>query len=451
MRAMILPLVVAGALLSACTVQDKDKDDDEGGSGGSGASSGQGGSGGVGGGGPGGAGPGGSGGSGGLPKGAPGWTLVKLMNDERNPDDIVFHEGNDLVTGIFFNGLDDGYIATSGDEGTFNDGGAIFRAKQKQVTEVLFGGDDKGSTCFGGAVTYAGVQKTKSGYVAMAHACELVVSEDGGKSFGFKAVGAGKPFGIERVLAYRETATGAMLVRDTGVVSVTTSPPGPNAIWDDVWAPNGVPPTPDPVPDDQCQKGPRGLNVPALSQAVYVSPDGQFIAYPSSANDDPQICVSTDGGRSFYPKFLPGVAEDVLFAPPNGVVFASPVVGVTFYANNIYPGRGYIYRTVDKGNTWAKVELPADVANKEIELMGGFFAPDGQHGWIVGYNYENSIALLLKTSDAGATWSSASGDLAAKISEANGGKLRTGFALDANHLWVGGEYGVLMANEAGGE
>ena len=37
------------------------------------------------------------------------------------------------------------------------------------------------------------------------------------------------------------------------------------------------------------------------------------------------------------------------------------------------------------------------------------------------------------------------------IMDAGGGKLWTGFALDEDHLWVGGEYGLLMASSTGGE
>jgi hypothetical protein len=460
MRSMILPLVILGTLsVAACTIQDNDKDqdsDDNGGAG-RGASSGQGGAGsggvsGVGGAGTGGSGTGGTGTSGtggGAMPGAKGWTAMPLVDDKRT-ENTVFHSGNDMVTGIYFNSLNEGFVATTGSNQTFSQGGALFRATQKQVTDIAIGGDGL-VKCLLGSLNFVGVEKTSKGYVARAHACELIASEDGGKSFVVQAVGVGDPFGIERVLAFRETGSGALLVRDSGVVSVTTAAPGPNAIWDDTWAPEGAPPTPNPLPADQCQGRPDGPLNPPLSTSVYVSADAKFIAYTSSPNDNPQICISNDGGKSFYPKVLPGVAADVLFAAPMGVTFANDTTGITWYANNIYPGATYIYRTTDSGNTWAKVDVPTDIAGKDVELNTGFFAPDGQHGWIVGYNFSNKIALMLKTSDGGATWSTASGDLAAKVSEAGGDKLRAGFALDAYHLWVGGDRGILMANEAGGE
>ncbi len=389
-------------------------------------------------------------GSGAGTPGEPGWTIVPLIDDETNPDSIVYHAGNSLVTGIHFASLDQGVLVVTGDNQTFSDGGAVFGATQKEVTDVRFGGDGTG-LCLLGTVDFQGIVKTSDGYVAMAHACDLISSKDGGATFGIEPVGVGEPFGIEQILAFRESGSGAMLVRDTGVVSRTTTKPGPNAIWDDSWAPRAIPPIPDPVPADQCQSGPDSQNVPAVAQATYVSQDGQFIAYTASPDYDPQICISTDGGVSFFPKILPGVAEDVLFAPPTGVVFTSATNGITWHATNIYPGAAYIYRTTDGGETWAKVELPAEVASKSLELKHAFFAPDGQHGWLVGYNYDNSIALMLKTSDGGASWKLSGGDLAAKVSDAGGGKLFTGFALDEHHIWVGGEYGIFAANAAGGE
>lgn len=207
---------------------------------------------------------------------------------------------------------------------------------------------------------------------------------------------------------------------------------------------------PDPVPADECQVGPRG-GVPVQRTRVYVSPDGNFIAYVASPDFDPQVCVSSDGGKTFYPKLLPGVAADAQGSTPSGVTFANATTGIAFWASSIYPGLGYVYCTTDAGQTWAKVDLPSDVAQTSIELASAFFAPDGAHGWIVGYDYDSSTALLLRSDDGGATWKRSSGDLASKVAQAGGGKLFTGFALDADHIWVGGEYGVLAASDSGGE
>lgn len=380
--------------------------------------------------------------------GTPGWTAVPLIDDTTDPERTIFRTGNDLISGIYFSSLDDGLVTTIGDEQTFGNGGAVFKATQKQVTNVLFGGNRNG-LCLLGTINFLGIEKLDDRIVALTHACDIVSSKDGGASFDIEANGVDQ-FGIQQVLAMRSRADGTFAALNSRYFAKTSGAPGPNSIWDDVYAPEAVPTTPNPLPADQCQQGPTG-SVPIQRGRVHVSQDGQFVAYSATQDDEAVVCVSHDGGVSFFPKKMTGVGEDAAGFPPSGVAFTSPTVGIAFWGNNIYPGQQYILRTTDAGETWTAVAVPADVAQKSIEFQNAFFAPDGQSGWIVGYNYENSIALMLKTTDGGLTWSSASGDLAAKVNAAGGGKLFTGFALDANHLWVGGERGVLMANEAGGE
>ncbi len=389
----------------------------------------------------------GGGGDGGAPA-QKGWRALPLIDDESDPDNVIFHAGNDRVMGITYRSASDGFVLTAGANASFQNGGAIFHANAQGADKVLFSGDGTGVTLLG-SIDFRGLEPMPNGYVALAYASDVIYSDDNGQTFKIEKDGVGDPFGIEAQLAFRKRSDGYIMVRDTGVVSYTSDEPGPNAIWDDIWAPTGLPSTPDPVPADQCQVGPSSGHLPKQRDPVYIASDGQFIAYTAS-DDQPMICVSHDGGHSFYPSILEGVSEDVAFAAPNGVYFTSATNGITYYANYLYPEASYIYRTTDGGETWSPVALPADVANKGIELNGAFFAPDGQTGFIVGYNYDNGIALMLRTKDGGATWDSESGDLAAKVDEAGGGKLYTGFALDANHIWVGGDYGVLMANDAGG-
>jgi hypothetical protein len=387
-------------------------------------------------------------GAGGDMPGAPGWTAVPLLDDATDPNKMVYRAGNDLVTGIHFASLDDGWVTTQGSEQTFGNGGAVFKAKQKQVSKVLFGGNRNG-LCLLGTIDFHGIEKTTDGFVALAYACDVIASHDGGATFGIESAEAGEQLGIEDVLVMRRRANDTLIVADTGYVSITPGAPGPASVWTDTWAPEANPPVPNPVPADQCQSGPSSPT-PSQHTAAYVSPDGSLIAYGASPSFDAQICVSTDGGKTFFPKVLP-VAEDAKDFIPTGVTFASAKVGIAWWATSIYPGLQYIYRTVDAGQTWTAVDLPSDVATKSIELASAFFAPDGTHGWMVGYNHDSSSALLLRTKDGGATWQSVASDLAKKVSATGGGKLFTGFALDASHIWVGGNHGVLMANDAGGD
>ena len=187
-----------------------------------------------------------------------------------------------------------------------------------------------------------------------------------------------------------------------------------------------------------CQGGPLGTGAPVTRASVYVSSDRQTIAYTSAPSFDPQICISHDGGASFYPALLtvPDGAEDY---PPTGIAFANATTAITWWASASASAAPYIQRSTDAGKTWTSVALPGDVASHELELHGGFFAPDGTHGWIVGYDHDSSHALLLTTSDGGATWATESVD--------SEHKLYSGFALDATHVWIGGEAGTLLARQ----
>ena len=120
-------------------------------------------------------------------------------------------------------------------------------------------------------------------------------------------------------------------------------------------------------------------------------------------------------------------------------MFASATTAITWQASQSTGGNAYIQRSTDGGMTWTSVALPSEIASHSIALPGGFFAPDGMHGWLVGYDHDSSGALLLTTSDGGATWATESVD--------SEHKLYSGFALDATHVWIGGEAGTLLARQ----
>jgi hypothetical protein len=117
--------------------------------------------------------------------------------------------------------------------------------------------------------------------------------------------------------------------------------------------------------------------------------------------------------------------------------------GVTWFGNQ--GALPYVQRTTDGGATWHAVALPATVAASHVELPVGFFAPDGQHGWLAGFDYDASQAVAITTADGGATWTPVSG-VGAAVDAAGGQKLYAGFALDDKHVWLGGASGVLIHN-----
>ena len=366
----------------------------------------------------------------GNPGGGGDWTAIPLVDDGS-----VQRSGNDLVTGIYFASPDDGYVVTQGAMGSFGNGGAVFKASGTAVKSLAFSGTMGGPSELGG-VDFIGVDPTPSGIVAFAYSADVVASADHGATFAIQK--DGNLAGIEPALALRVSSSGSTIVRDTGVVSTSTSAPGPSASFTDVWAPNATPTIPEPVPPADCQGGPLGTGAPVTRSSVYVSSDRQTIAYTSAPDHDPQICVSTDGGTTFTPSILAGIPDAAVDVPPTGLAFASATTAVTFWGSQTESGSAYIQRSTDGGKTWQSVALPGAVASHGLQLTYGFFAPDGQHGWIVGYDGDASHALVLSTTDAGTTWSAE--QLASEY------KLYSGFALDATHVWIGGEAGILLAH-----
>jgi Photosynthesis system II assembly factor YCF48 len=404
----------------------------------------------------------GSSGAGTSGSGAPGWTVIPLLDDHSDPSNVLNRAGVDDVSGIYFNSLDDGWVTTR--QGTNSDtatGGAIFKAKSTSLTSILFSGNRDGN-CFvsaGGGIDFQGLEPSPTGFVALAYACDVIQSHDGGKTFALEKNQMSDQLSINAVLAMRPVPQGGTVMAMDNYVATTAGNPGPTADWTTVWAPPpATPTTPATFPDADCQVTPTA-GVPPERTAMYVSPQADFMAYVAHSDDlGPIICISKgsvatgglDSPKNFLPSALPNIPDDIAFAAPDGVVFTSDTVGITFYANNIYPGEAYVDRTIDGGTTWKAATLPA-VAKKAIEFQSAFFAPDGMSGWIVGYNYDSSAPLLLHTADGGVTWDSNSGDLSTKALAGGGlGKLHTGFALDATHLWVGGDSGILLANSAGG-
>lgn len=384
----------------------------------------------------------GSGGSGGGGGGGStgGWTAMPLVDDTSNPDRIIYHKGNDRVTGIYFESADKGFVVSQGEGETAVRGGAVFKTTGTEVKSVAFSGDSTGITLLG-SVDFVGLEKTPTGYLAMAYASDVIASRDGGNTFTIEKNGT--DFGIENVLGYKVTSSGTTIVPDARIVSVSSTAPGPSATYTDVWAPNGSPMIPAELTPDMCTGGPFGPGVPATRYSVYISPDRNFLAYTSNPGTyEPQVCTSTDGGHTFYAHKLtvPSSADNF---PPTGVTFTNTQNGITWFTSSA--AGAYIKHTTDGGKTWTDVPLPSDVATDSFQLPAAWFAPDGQHGWIAGYDLDTSRALLLATSDGGATWKTVPG-VAEAAAAAGGDKLYAGFALDADHVWIGGERGLLMHN-----
>jgi hypothetical protein len=386
------------------------------------------------------AGAGGRDGGGGRDSGGSntGWTIVPLIDQVEPGDatDVVRRKDQDDVTGIYFESPSRGVIVTAGALRSSAAGGAVFNATGTAVTSVAFSDhNDLNPT------NYHGLERTPNGYVAMGRASEVVASVDGGAKFTKQSNGTS--FGVETVLAVRVTSTGTTIVKNREIAK-SDSQPGAAAVYADVWAPDAIPQVPSTFGAGECHHGPGNVAGPATRYATYVSADRSFLAYTFLDQDvGPEICISNDGGTSFQQRLLdvPDASSD---SAPSGVVFTDRMNGILWLARNNAAGT-YIKRTTDGGTTWASVPLPTAVASHDLDLPVGFFAGDGQHGWLAGYDFTQHQAVALATTDGGASWTPVAG-VGAAVDQAGSTKLYSGFALDATHVWLGGDAGLLMHN-----
>ena len=106
----------------------------------------------------------------------------------------------------------------------------------------------------------------------------------------------------------------------------------------------------------------------------------------------------------------------------------------------------YLYRSTSSltvGMDWVRAQIPDGPARSFRDVA---FAPDNLHGWLVGTEAPGR-GLVLATEDGGATWSD---NLVADHPAFEGAELRSVFALDDRHIWVGGEGGLLLSADHGG-
>ena len=223
-------------------------------------------------------------------------------------------------------------------------------------------------------------------------------------------------------------------------------PPGRGAIWYETWAP--VPPGERPNDISQraredptlCIAAPSVGISPTLTQMGYVAPDLSLVVYPAGARNqqgtaEPGVCVSTDGGETFHHVPFEGVEGDL---GPLGVTCEGEVCAAYGGLQN-EPHSVYVFVTHDAGATWARATLPS--LRDDARFRAADFAPGGVVGWAVGA-VGAAAPLVLVTTDGGRTWTDASSLVRAHAADV---RLHTVYAPDEDHVWIGGENGLLLS------
>jgi hypothetical protein len=388
-----------------------------------------------------------TGGSGGGSTGDPGWTRLTLLEG-----DASFHDQDD-ITAIYFSDLETGFVGTrSADES------ALYTATATEITDFAVPEDTLTDPPGGlGDYSVRAIVPTTDGLaVALSTSGAILTSTDDFATFDLEA--SGLEYGIAPLEALFETDDGYIALIGSGVVAISSEAPAPGTEWTETWAPEASPTTPNPFPEEGCAYGPRTRISENLNQIGGVSPDGQTVIYVGRSQDvggEHVVCVSSDGGNFFEPRVLE-VGEEASAVGPTAALMVSDTVG--FVATSDFSsgdgGTATIWKTEDAGDTWTATTIPAAVNEAVVQIATIFFAPGGEVGYAAGQFGAADGPLLLKTTDGGDTWVEPSGvgSLAAAMDEAGTfGRIYTGFALDEDNLWVGGDGAGLFYSNNGAE
>jgi hypothetical protein len=359
-----------------------------------------------------------------------------------------------VVAAIWFKDTTHGVVGLYGSNVTFQDGGAIEHLNAPTVVDkVAISGYGAGPGMQN--VDVFALFNTPIGLLAgMNFGDQTFVSTDNGATFSvLQTSGSHTPNGAQ-VFMGKDSAGVWHEMDDIGNVWTSPTAPSATAIWTRTWNPLATPPDPDPVPAADCDRSfDQGYYAEDAQQVFTTSADGQTMMYPMGHGGDPMgVCRSTDGGKNFLPVTMPNPPAGAAGDEPTTVLMTTATHGITAGSNDLVDDSAFAYTTDDGGATWTQATLPSTVtaAGAHAAIVSSFAAPDGQHIWLVGMTLvSDAHALLLKSSDAGKTWKDISGALAAIPAAAN--KMHTGFALDANNIWIGGDYGALLYSSTGGE
>ena len=363
---------------------------------------------------------------------------------------------DDRVTGAYCSSAKTCVIATS----VFGGVGRLYASDGQKITGTLVTGESKLAESLGtlGTLNFTGLAKVGSRLIAhvdSAGAAFISATGDITKAGSWSAVkigtlGAGETFGLNQQMGIG-TKDGRWVQFNFRQIYDSSDEPGAGALWSPLWSP--VSPS---VPRDfealkradpkLCDSDPGVSISPHLTQPGYVAPDLAVILYPSGARnqrgtDSPGVCISTDGGQRFYHVEFKGIEDSV---GPVGMTCLNANKCWAYGGVDYEAASAFVYSTSDaqKGvnSTWTKAKLPNLRENTKFRSLS--FAPDGVSGWLVGWSGSGDT-LMFQSSDGGASWKDATSTIRALAPSA---RLHAVYALDATHVWIGGEGGLLLTS-----
>ncbi len=389
-----------------------------------------------------------------------------------------YQGSSQYVYGVYCTSAEKCVVATSVGS---DRGGGVYALGPSGWGELLVDGDyeDGPLSALSGTLgdfAFLGFVPTRTGVVARVTTSGAIVSASGDitRKSSWTAVSTGTvvggSFGNNATLTLQSASDDDwVFVNNNGYVYSASAAPAPGTSWTRVWAPTAEPPVPaDFVAQYTADKTLCDWDIsttaqPYPSQSFHASKDLGVMIHPAyglnqnswrelknKINDfgalKAGLCISTDKGRHFHFKELPESEDDRSSPGPFGVTCLDNDTCFAFNGTQFQP-TAYIYYSTDasKGaaSTWTKAKIPDGFADStDITISALFFAPDKVHGWAVGNNSRRP--LLLRTTDAGHTWT----DISAQVASLAESDLVNGFALDKDRIWITGRYGFVGTTDA---
>jgi hypothetical protein len=332
----------------------------------------------------------------------------------------------------------------------------IYSSDGQKITGTLVTGD----TAFGEKVGTLG----NIGFLGFSKVEDRLIAHLNGSARGFLSakgdimqasswttdlIGTGEGFGLNQQMGVG-TKDGRWVHFMMSTVMESLDAPGKGALWTPAWSP--VDPS---YPKNffelyqkdksLCIVEPGAGAAPKLTQPAYVAPNLSVILHTSGfytqrardrSSGEAGVCISTDGGKRFHLIAFKDVRSD------NGPAGVTCISSERCFAYSGIRDTKFIYATSNaskgKDSSWAATKLPTLRENSVINNI--FFAPDGKHGWAVG-SVASSSPLVFSSDDAGESWKDVSASARAVAPNA---RLHSGFAVDATHVWLGGEKDTLL-------
>jgi hypothetical protein len=334
----------------------------------------------------------------------------------------------------------------------------IYSSDGQKITGTLVTGDNAFGEKVGtlGTIGFLGFSKVEDRLIAHLNgSAEGFLSAKGditqASSWTTDLVGtaSGENFGLNQQMGFG-VKDGRWVHFMMSTVMESLDAPGKGALWTPVWSP--VEPS---FPKNffelyqkdksLCIVEPGAGAAPKLTQPAYVAPNLSVILHTSGfytqrardrSSGEAGVCISTNGGKTFHLIAFKDVRSD---DGPAGVTCIS---SERCFAYSGIRDTKFIYATGNaskgKDSSWAATKLPTLRENSVINNI--FFAPDGKHGWAVG-SVASSSPLVFSSDDGGESWKDVSASARAVAPNA---RFHSGFAVDATHVWLGGEKDMLL-------